>query len=208
MKRAESMGHRAHGTGHRAQGTGQRAESKEHRAQCIGQREQSQEQRGLEQILLAAGSVLPLAFVLKGQPAGLAGRQSTSNQQPATSNKQQATSNQPAFPVGWQPATLTPRQFILSGSKHKTYPCLPRGGFNSGVCPGAAAITILYICTGSPRGTLGDSQIPGVNNSPALVRPLADLICTPADLVRPLADLVRPLADCDGHKVKEGLPMI
>ena len=63
-----------------------------------------------------------------------------------------------------QQVTKTPAR---SGIKNKTFPCLPQGGFNSGVCPGAAAITILYTYTGSPRGTLGGSRTPAVTNSPA-----------------------------------------
>ena len=58
-----------------------------------------------------------------------------------------------------------PHLLTLGGSKYKTIPCLPRGGFNSGVCPGAATITILYSYTGSPRGTLGGSHTPVVTNS-------------------------------------------
>jgi hypothetical protein len=81
--------------------------------------------------------------------------------------------NKPACPAG------KPLQFTLGGSKYKPHPCLPRGGFNSGVCPGAAAITILYTYTGSPRGTLGGSHTPAVTNSRALA----------------------------GHKTREGPPM-
>jgi len=88
-----------------------------------------------------------------------------------------------------------PGQAILSGSKYKTVPCLPQGGFNSGVCPGAAAITILYTYTGSPRGTLGGSHAPAVTNSHTTIH-------------QP-AGLVRHLAETRGrHKTKEDLPMI
>jgi hypothetical protein len=48
--------------------------------------------------------------------------------------------------------------------QHKPFSCLPQGGFNSGVCPGAAAITILYTYSGSPRGTLEGSHTPAVIN--------------------------------------------
>jgi hypothetical protein len=87
-----------------------------------------------------------------------------------------------------------PQQFTLGGSKYRTIPCLPRGGFNSGVCPGAAAITILYTYTGGPRGTLGGSHTPAVTNS--------------LTLTGQPAELFRSLAEGDGHKIREGPPMI
>jgi hypothetical protein len=89
---------------------------------------------------------------------------------------------------GRQATNIKTPQLTLGGSKYKTFPCLPQGGFNSGVCPGAAAITILYFHTGSPRDSLGASQTPAVMNSRSPVR-------SPADRE-------------EKHKEMEDLPMI
>jgi hypothetical protein len=43
------------------------------------------------------------------------------------------------------------QQPAASDSKYKVAPLLPRGGFNSGDIPGAAAITIYHVLFSSPR---------------------------------------------------------
>ncbi len=51
-----------------------------------------------------------------------------------------------------------PQQFYLHGSRYKSNSCLPREGFNSGVCPGAAAITKKRSAFSSLRATLSSEN--------------------------------------------------
>ena len=178
MKQIKSIGHRAQGTGRRAQSKAQRAESIGRRAQSKAQRAESIERRaqslGQRALIFAGWSFMLCVFASLREM----GQRAWSKEQRAESMEQRAESrpacrqagsrelragsrNEVGFTILFAPLCLCGEQNNIK--QHQTTsnnieqykpPRLPREGFNSGVCSGAAAITRKRSTNSSRRATL------------------------------------------------------